>query len=245
MKTFATIFRIESRIALFRHIDSLFFGILIPVIITLIIGFVMGDKVVDGHPFMQTAFGALVTISICATGLMGFPMNIATLRDKKVLKRFRVTPVSPVVLLLAQVLGCFLLVIFSLIIIYAVCRVAFGYTIIGSAAAFFLAYLSVIIAIYGIGILLAGVARNLKMANLLTTIVFFPMLLFSGATIPYEVMPAGAQRVMDFLPLAQGIKMLKGISLGAGLGEYTPQLILMVGIGMVCVLLSIRFFRWT
>lgn len=244
MKTFATIFRIESKIALFRHIDSLFFGIIIPVIITLIIGFVMGDKVIDGHPFMQSAFGALVTISICATGLMGFPMNIATLRDKKVLKRFRVTPVSPVVLLLAQVLGCFILVIFSLIIIYAVCKITFGYTIIGSVVDFFSAYLSVIVAIYGIGILLAGVARNMKITNVLTTIVFFPMLLFSGATIPYEVMPAGARRVMDFLPLTQGIKMLKGISLGAGLEEYIPQLIIMVGIGVVCIGVSVRFFRW-
>ncbi len=40
------------------------------------------------------------------------------------------------------------------------------------------------------------------------------MLIFSGATPPYEVMPAALQKVADVLPLTQGIKLLKATSLG-------------------------------
>lgn len=39
------------------------------------------------------------------------------------------------------------------------------------------------------------------------------MLIFSGATLPYEVMPTALQKFSDILPLTQGIKLLKGISL--------------------------------
>lgn len=247
MKTFFTLFRIESKIAFFRHIDSLFFAVIIPVVIALIIGYVMGDKQAvegSGYTFLQTSFGALATIGICCSGLMGFPMAVAAYRDKKILKRFRVTPVSPAVLLWAQVAGCFLLVMVSLLAVYAACSLLLGYRMEGSAGMFLVAYLAVVLAIYGIGILIAGMARNMKAANVLTTLVFFPMLLFSGATIPYEVMPGGAQRVMDFLPLTQGIKMLKGVSLGAPLADYSFQFILMVVLFVVCTGVAVRVFRW-
>jgi ABC-2 type transport system permease protein len=68
--------------------------------------------------------------------------------------------------------------------------------------------------IYSIGMMVAAISPNMKTANLLSSILYFPMLFFSGATLPYEVMPEVMQKVVDFLPLTQGIKLLKGISLG-------------------------------
>lgn len=244
MKAFKTIFKIESRIALFRHPDSLFFAILLPCLITLIIG-LMNENPAEGNcTFIQQSFGALVTISICTTGLMGYPMTVANYREKKILKRFQITPVSPIVLLTAQALGCFLLVIISMLCIYTICVLCFGYTMLGSVVHFIIAYVSVILAIYSIGLLLASISSNIKIAGMLTTIVFFPTLLLSGATIPYEVMPSGIQKLTNFIPLTQGIKMLQGISTGGSLGDYIYQIALMVGIFVVCMALAIRLFKW-
>ena len=52
---------------------------------------------------MQQSFGAFVAVGICATGLMGLPLTIADYRDKKILKRFKATPVDPGLLLLVQI----------------------------------------------------------------------------------------------------------------------------------------------
>ena len=42
---------------------------------------------------------SLCAISVCAGGLMGLPLVVAEYRERKILKRFQVTPVSPSMLL--------------------------------------------------------------------------------------------------------------------------------------------------
>lgn len=70
------------------------------------------------------------------------------------------------------------------------------------------------------------------------------MLIFSGATLPYEVMPAGLQKVADVLPLTQGIKLLKAASLGLPVDSVLLPIIIMVSLAVVCIAVSIRFFKW-
>ena len=43
--------------------------------------------------------GAVGAVAICAGGLMGLPQAVSTMREYKILKRLRVTPVSPVFIL--------------------------------------------------------------------------------------------------------------------------------------------------
>ena len=50
------------------------------------------------------------------------------------------------------------------------------------------------------------------------------MLIFSGATLPYEVMPGIMQKIVDILPLTQGIKILKASTLVQNGIENNPQI---------------------
>ncbi|MCX7748055.1 MAG: ABC transporter permease [Clostridia bacterium] len=120
----------------------------------------------------------------------------------------------------------------------------FGYTMVGSAGGFLIAYLLVSAAIYGLGMLLASIAPNIKTANLLCTLVYFPMLFLSGATVPYEVMPKTMQNVVNILPLTQGIKLLKGVSLGEAVDGLLMPLCIMGGLAVLCILISTRLFKW-
>jgi len=70
------------------------------------------------------------------------------------------------------------------------------------------------------------------------------MLIFSGATLPYEEMPPVMQRIADLMPLTQGIKLLKSASLGVEYDEVLMPLIIILGIALACTGLAIRFFRW-
>lgn len=70
------------------------------------------------------------------------------------------------------------------------------------------------------------------------------MLFLSGATLPYEVMPRVMQKVMDILPLTQGIKLLKGTSLGIPIENILVPVIVMIVLTLVCIILSIKFFKW-
>ncbi|WP_313130688.1 ATP-binding cassette domain-containing protein [Anaerocolumna sp.] len=76
------------------------------------------------------------------------------------------------------------------------------------------------------------------------SILYFPMLIFSGATLPYEVMPVKLQKIADVLPLTQGIKLLKAASLGLSADNVRMPIIVMAVLGIVCIGISIRFFKW-
>lgn len=61
---------------------------------------------------------------------------------------------------------------------------------------------------------MAILCRTIKSVNAVTSLVYFPMLFLSGATIPYELFPSGLQKVANVLPLTQGIKLMKAVSMG-------------------------------
>jgi ABC-2 type transport system permease protein len=70
------------------------------------------------------------------------------------------------------------------------------------------------------------------------------MLFLSGATIPYEIMPIAMQTVADFLPLTQGIKLLKAASLGQDIHTMTLSFVVLAVIAILGTFLSLKFFRW-
>ena len=75
-------------------------------------------------------------------------------------------------------------------------------------------YLLVMLSMFSIGLMVGGIAPDTKTASVAASVLYFPMLIFSGATVPYEVMPPVLQKNADILPLTQGIKLLKATSLG-------------------------------
>jgi len=246
MKAFKTMFKTELRLAI-RGMDMVIFAIALPVVFIVILGIIYGSKpAYEGanYTFMAQSFGAVAAIAIGASGMMGLPLVVADYRNKKILKRFKVTPVSKVLILFVQVMVNLFLNIISLVLVYGLGVLLFGLRMNGSLIAFLGAYLLVLLSIYSIGMMVGAVSPNIKTSNLLCSILYFPMLIFSGATLPYEVMPKVLQKVSDVMPLTQGIKLLKATSLGLPVGNIWLPLIVMIAIAVLCIGISIRFFRW-
>lgn len=246
MRAFKAMFKTEMKLSL-RGMDMFIFAICIPVVVLVILGIIYGNKpAFDGseHTFLQQSFGAVATIAICAGGVMGLPLVVSDYRNKKILKRFKVTPISPALILTVQVAIYALYSIASLLAVYAVATVFFGYQFDGSWLHFLGAYFLVMLSMFSIGMLVGGVAPNVKTAGVLASILYFPMLIFSGATLPYEVMPTALQKIADVLPLTQGIKLLKAASLGLPLDSVLIPVIVMIVVAVICVGVSIRFFKW-
>ena len=109
---------------------------------------------------------------------------------------------------------------------------------------FLAAWFLTLISLFGIGLLMASLCRTIKSVNMVTTFVYFPMLFLSGATIPYELFPSGLRKVADVLPLTQGIKLMKAVSLGMEMEAVWKIAALLVGITLLCSVISVRSFRW-
>lgn len=246
MNKFLTMLKTELKLSL-RGMDMIIFAVCMPVVVVILLGIIYGGKpAFDGadYTFLEQSFGAVSTIAVCAGGVMGLPLVISDYRQKKILKRFKITPSSPVLLLSVQVAIYMIYSLIALVLIYLVSVLLFGMKLQGAFLPFMGAFFLVMISMFSIGMLVGGVSPNTKIASVLASLLYFPMLIFSGATLPYEVMPAVLQKLADLLPLTQGIKLLKAASLGLPAENVMASLAVMAVITVVCGGVSIRFFKW-
>lgn len=244
MKKFSTLLRIEIKQSL-RCPDSIIFGICMPVLILLLIGGVWGDNITEGgYTLLEGSFPSLITVGICATAFMGIPLSIADYREKKILKHYFVTPINPVVILFVEFVKDMIIAIISAIFVSLVAKLVFDYSMKGNIVIFILAYFLVLISMFSIGSIIASVCKNIKIANVVTSFVYFPMLFLSGAVIPFEVFPKSLRNVASILPLTQGIKLLKSCALNQSVGNITISLSVLIISLILGIIISLKTFKW-
>lgn len=245
MKRFLTFLKVEGKLSL-RCPDGIIFGIGMPVGVLLLIAVVAGSQSAGGaqYSFLQSAFAALLTVGICATAFMGLPLTIADYRDKKILKHFFATPIRPFMILSVQMVIGMLTAILSAALVTILAVFGFGYRMEGNPLLFIGAFLLVMFSMYSIGMIIASLCKTVKIANVVTTFVYFPMLFLSGATIPFELFPDAVQRVCNILPLTHGIKLLKAVSLDMWSSDIWISVALLVVFAVVGCIISVVSFKW-
>lgn len=175
---------------------------------------------------------------------MGLPLVISEYRERKILKRFKVTPVSPVMLLAVEFLIYVIYCILSILILSLAATLFWKVKIHGSFAAFVGSWLLTMTSTLSIGMLVGGIAKNTKSASVIACILYFPMLLFSGATLPFEVMPEIMQKIISYFPLTQGIQLMKAAFLGVPVTNVYLPVIVMGVVTVVCAGITVKCFKW-
>ena len=240
MKSFRILLKNELKLNI-RDMNMVIFAIIMPLVVLVILGFLNGEKpAADGaaYTFMEQSFGALCCISICAGGLMGLPLVVSDYRERKILKRLQVTPVSPVKLLAVEFTVYVIYCVISMLTLFPAAMLFWNIRLHGSILLFLGSWLLTMISTLSIGLLVGGIAKNTKSASIIGCIMYFPMLIFSGATIPFEVLPAVIQRVIGFFPLTQGMQLMKAAFLGL------LPLTVLSAVTVICFGLSVKCFQW-
>lgn len=132
----------------------------------------------------------------------------------------------------------------SLALLYVVATLCFGVQMRGSWLVFLGGWLLTLVSMLSIGLLVGGIARTSKQASVIASVLYFPMLVFSGATLPFEIMPPVVQQVANVMPLTQGIKLMKSAFLGLPVDASLVPLVVLAVVAVVCCAAAIRFFRW-
>lgn len=246
MKSFNTMLKTELKLSL-RGMDMVIFSICMPIVVLVVIGVIYGNKpAFEGanYTFLEQSFGAITSIAICAGGVMGLPLVVSDYRSKHILKRFKVTPVDPIVILLVEVTIYALYSLVSMSSLFLVAKLFFKFNMQGNILNFILGWLLVMISMFSIGIMVGGISKDSKIAGVIASVLYFPMLIFSGATIPYEVMPNIMKNIVDVFPLTQGIKILKSAILGQSVENIIIPIVIMLIITAICSAVAIKCFKW-
>lgn len=214
MKRFLAFLKTELKLSL-RDMNMPIFAVIMPLAIFIILGMIYGKK-----PAFDGA------------------------RERRILKRLRVTPASPALLLGVELAVYCIYCVVSLAVLAVPAMLFWGVRLCGSLPGFLVSWAVTMISTLSIGMLVGGVAKDTKQASVIASILYFPMLVFSGTTLPIEVMPRAMQRVMSYFPLTQGISLMKSEFLGVGTVYPALPLCIMLCLTALCTGLAIRFFRW-
>lgn len=241
---FFNMYKIEQKL-FFRSPDVIIFNLAMPSVTFLIISLIAGNKAAGnmGLTFLQSSYAALSTVGICCSAFMSIPITIVDYRSQGVLKRMYCSPCSPARLLVCDTIASGIMAIISTLILSLVAVIFFGYRMSGNVFIYIGLWFLTMISMFSIGLTVASLCRTTKSMNIATSLLYFPMLLFSGATIPAEIFPKRLRFFADILPLGVGINLLKSASVGQYENILLPIIILSV-ITAICTFIAVKFFKW-
>lgn len=241
---FWKMYQIEQKLLL-RTPDVILFNLAMPLVTFLLITVIAGNKAAGnmGLTYLQSSYIALSTVGICCSAFMSIPIMLVEYRSQGILKRMYCSPCSPVRLLVCDTIASGMMAVLSTLLLSVAAVVFFGYRMSGNVLAYMAVWLLTMLAMFSIGLMIASLCRTTKSMNVVTSLVYFPMLLFSGATIPAEVFPKGLRMIAEIMPLGTAIKVLKTISVGQYHG-IAGSIMILAAIAVICSMISIKTFRW-
>lgn len=244
MKGFWQMYRVEQKM-FFRSPDVIVFNLIMPLVALILITVIAGDKAAadGGLTYLQSAYAALSTVGICCSAFMSIPITIVECRSRGVLRRMYCSPCSPARLLICDTICSGVMAALSTLLLTVAAVGIFGYRMSGNVFAYIAVWLLTMVSMFSIGLMVASLCRTTKSMNVATSLLYFPMLLFSGATIPAEVFPQGFQAVAKWMPLGVGIDLLKSVSMGCYDRIIVP-VIALIAIAVICGTVAIKTFRW-
>lgn len=187
----------------------------------------------------------LLTINLIAASFFGISLHMVSLREREVYRRFRVTPLAALTLILAHAATALINIILSLSLQLIFAIVLFRISIAGSIAQLAVTMLLAAFAFIPLGMLVGSVAQDMRTAPALSNLIFFPLMFLSGAAMPLHLMPVWLQRVAIFLPATYVIELLRAaIIRGDTFKGLTTPAVVLICTGLVGFAFNSLLFRW-
>jgi len=198
-----------------------------------------------GSRYIDFLIPGLMGMTIMNACLWGIGWTLIDLRIKKLLRRMVATPLRKSVFLLSHGLNRMMFSATEMLLLYGFALLYFDITIQGSLLALAVVFLGGYLAFAGIAILISCRVQNPQSGNGLINAVMMPMFIVSGIFFSYHQFPDWIIPFVEPLPLTLLVNALRSIiTEGADIAHVLPSALGLAGIGGVCFLLGLRFYRW-
>jgi ABC-2 type transport system permease protein len=231
-----------------REYVAVFFTLIFCPLILLLFGSVYGNTpsfMYGGNlGTVDVSIPAFTGLILCGNGIISFPIAMASSRDNGELRRYKMTPLSPMVYLSAEMAAYMLLsavgIAFTVILGKCIYHTKFSGNIFYVIIGLILSEL----AVFSCGMLVASISKNGKAAQAIGMIIGFPMMFLSGASMPIEVMPQKLVEWAKVLPLYHQVQMMRSLWIGKSFLDCLGNVAYLILTILVCGVISLKFFKW-
>lgn len=187
----------------------------------------------------------LLCISSMSAGLFGMSINLVMMRERGILRRYRLAPISPLLVISSELVAGFVVLLSTLVLQLMLAAVIYRMRIAGNLLVMLLMLSVGALTFLAIGFIVASVAENARAAQVLSNLLFFPLMFLGGAAFPLAFLPKGLQNVSRLLPSQYMVEGLRRVMVeGAGLRAILPYLGVLAITFAVAAFLAAKLFRW-
>src|ERR1700694_2724225 len=241
MKAFLALTQIDLKLAL-RNRSVLFFNYFFPLIFFFVFGFSMHAE--QGSRVIQVVT-MVMAIGLLGNGLFGAGMRAVQDRETDVLRRYKVTPITPVPLLAASMVTGVILYLPGLIITLILANRLFGMAVPANLLSLFLFAVVGCVAFRSIGLIIAAVVNSSQESLILIQPLYMAMLFLSGATFPISFFPDWLQIVTQFIPATYLMTGTAGIlQHGESVLANWQSIVALLVTALVGMFIATKLFRW-
>jgi len=246
MKSLLKFTWMEAKLFLREPVGA-FFTLVFPLMMLFLFGSIYGNEptsMFGGYGTIDISVPAYTAMIIATTGLMGLTITMAAYRENGILRRLRTTPVSPLAILVAQVIVLFLMTSFGMVLLIIAGRLVYHMRFEGNALNVLAGFTLSSLSFFAIGFVLASLMPTARTAQVVGMVLLYPMLFLSGAGFPRELLPETIKKVSTFLPLTYVVTLLRGLWIGEAWGGHILDVAVLAGILILGVVISAFTFRW-
>lgn len=198
----------------------------------------------SGHGMIDVDVPVFSCVVIAVTGILVIPWTVTRYRENKILKRYMATPIKPLDILTSQLVINLVMAAAGIVALTLFGKFAFGVLIPHGILPIVFALFILALCIFSMGLLITSISSGIRASNVISLLVYFPMLFLSGAIMPLDSMPENMARIGRTLPLSYGIDLIRGVWFGDSMSAYTTDIFVLLLVFLVCSAGSIILFRW-
>ena len=195
----------------------------------------------SAYNFVPAIMGMLLML-VCA---MMTSISIVREKEKGTMEVLLVSPVKPLMIIIAKAIPYLVLAFVILIIILLMARFVLDVPLAGSLVWIIAVSLIYILLALSLGLLISNVAQTQLVALLLSAMVLLlPIVMLSGMLFPVESMPRVLQWISAIVPPRYYIEaMRKLMIMGVGIGAVLKEVAILVGMTVLLLAIALKKFN--
>ncbi len=243
-------FRYDQK-TFWRNPAAVFFTVAFPLMFLLIFELIFGDDTLEelGNLATTTYYvPAILTLAIVSATMQSVAIRLTGERENGILKRGRGTPMPSWIFFAGRIGNAIVISLLMLIVVPGIGRLLYGVDIPWEHVPAILVTLAVGAASFcALGVALTAIIPSEDAAPAVTNVIIFPLYFLSGVLIPETEVPDSVLRISEIFPIRHFFEAFFASWNPAttGGGFEWADLGIVAAWGVLGLVLSIRYFRWT
>jgi ABC-2 type transport system permease protein len=220
-----------------------FFSIVMPMVFFFLYSAVFAKSVPRD---VANLLGPVLGLNVMGS-FWGLSAALVMFREQGILRRFHVSPVSEVDMLVSSIFANYALSLPTVILELLFARFLFHVPSLGNLFSVWLLVTLGVVSFGSLGLVIASVTNTMQETQVLNQLLWLPLIFLSGATIPFTFLSPLVKNIALFLPatyLVHGLKKAIVDDPPAGSAKLLVVIISLSVWFILTLVLSSQLFRW-